>query len=140
MPGRGKCRLQDPVNLFEVFVRAAADAATESRPRGGELREILVALQQLARRHLPILDEGVLHLSHHRPGDLEVKILHATGRSVVHQIPLGDVHPPGDSGVPVNHQDLSMIAQVEPEAAERESEGKKRRDVSPGFYETSAHA
>ena len=88
-------------------------------------------MRDFVGRHRPIFDEGVLHLGDHRPGNLEMKIFHASRGSVIRQIPLGDVHSPGESPLSVDDQNLSVVAQVEAHAAKRELEGKEGRDVGP---------
>lgn len=139
MLGRGKSGLQNPVDLLEVFIRAAGNAATESRAGGGELWEIGLAFKKLVRRQRPILDEGMLDFSHDRPRNLEMKVFHATSFRTLNQIPLRYVHPAGKAGVPVDHQNLTMVAKIEPEAAKRKPQRKEGRYLSPGFQKKPAH-
>ena len=95
------------------------------RRRGGAPAQA----QGLARRPVPVLDEGNLHALHHRPLDAQVRVAPLPDARVAPEVFVADVEA-ADPGAPaVHHHDLAVVAEVQVQPVDAAADGRLHRDA-----------
>jgi hypothetical protein len=112
--------LRSAAAIESRYISAVAAAAGRTgedlrvgRALGFERREVLLALQHLARGLDPVVEEGGLHLRHGRAFDPVVRIAPVFGIFGVAQPLVGDAHATGEADLAVHHQQFAVGAVVD---------------------------
>ncbi|GAW68813.1 hypothetical protein GPEL0_01f5318 [Geoanaerobacter pelophilus] len=111
-PGAGKSPQDDPVELSEFLVRPVAHRTDQRAPCRHQLGVVARPGELCTAGEAPILQKGPLQVGHHRSGHLEVQVLHHGG-AAGDEVPAADVHPAGEGDLPVHHQQLAVVPEVQ---------------------------
>jgi hypothetical protein len=104
-------RERDAVHELDVLRRLQRRSFERLRwfmARGSNVREVFVALKNLAANFEPIVEEGRLKLEDDRPGDAVVRVSPMLRRLGVSGPLVRDADAPGKSDLAVDHQDLAV--------------------------------
>ena len=100
------------LDLLHVLVWSRGDDAGGDRAGLLEVREPVLGQQRLAGGVEPVVGEGVGQLLDDRPFALEMGVEHDERRVVGADVLGADVETAGVGQPPIDHHDLTMVAQV----------------------------
>ncbi len=136
--GTGQSPDQYPVQLFMCFIGTGADPPAAGLP-GNRGRWPLAFIALFSGRKTPILHESIAQLAADRTGKTEMDINNPARVVFVHrQMPVADIHPPGEAVFVVDNQQFTMIPHIQIKTA-----GERRRhkdgQLHPALFQQMAN-